>query len=252
VNDLPGDTVDRPQGRACRGGIDAVSPLGDDRFVRVAGWIDPGGDANARSGIAIVDAAGSHVGHAVVGPALQRGSSSRPFAGYLLRGSATDVARFVHLPSGCSFSGPLRPRLAPFRLLPTLATLHRINVTADQVVDNHDWTGSDFERTQWPDLRVLGSWRTGDADVASVTLQLRRGDVFFYRTGPGRGGQTFAVTSPEGGQLFGGELPPSNPWRGLLFDNEWLPERFLLTLRDDGRGWGQWAAIGVRETASRP
>ena len=38
----------------------------------------------------------------------------------------------------------------------------------------------------------------------------------------------------------------------LDFSNRSLPERFTVTLADDGQGWGEWLAVALKGKAEQP
>ena len=44
-------------------------------------------------------------------------------------------------------------------------------------------------------------------------------------------------------------LPVAAEWVTLDFSNRSLPERFTVTLADDGQGWGEWLAVALMDKA---
>jgi hypothetical protein len=96
-------------------------------------------------------------------------------------------------------------------------------------------------------MRVLGSYRTGDADLGVARLRVRRGDRLGYRTGPVAERQTIALV---GWPDSSGPLPPAESWRVIVFDEATLPEEFEIELADQGADWGEWSAILLLEPES--
>jgi hypothetical protein len=91
---------------------------------------------------------------------------------------------------------------------------------------------------------VLGSFVHGDQDVGSITLQLSKGDVIFYRSGPNTANQHIDIMATP---AIHRTLPVSTDWVALNFSVPTLPEHFQLKLEDAGSGWGEWSAIALRE-----
>lgn len=104
-------------------------------------------------------------------------------------------------------------------------------------------TGTDYQKSELPGLRVIGSFDTSDADIGAVSLQLRRGDQFLYRSGPDGGGQSVRIV--ERGQEFITQLPIAHDWVALDFSNSALPAEFVVIIKDQGRRWGEWSAVAI-------
>jgi hypothetical protein len=104
-------------------------------------------------------------------------------------------------------------------------------------------TGTDFQKSKLEGFRVIGSFDTSDADTGEVLLKLRRGDHVRYRSGPG-GGQSLSIVGYE--QAFIAELPIANDWVTLEFSNAKLAAEFVVKIKDEGQGWGEWSALAIR------
>jgi hypothetical protein len=69
-------------------------------------------------------------------------------------------------------------------------------------------------------LSLLGSYGSGDADIDGNAEQFLQA------------------------------LPVAAEWVTLDFSNRSLPERFTVTLADDGQGWGEWLAVALMDKAA--
>lgn len=105
-------------------------------------------------------------------------------------------------------------------------------------------TGTDFHKSTLDGYRVIGSFNTSDADTGSILLRLRRGDRLLYRSGPGKVGQSMSIMENE--KAFLPELPIALDWITLEFSNARLPAEFVVKITDEGKGWGEWSAIAIR------
>jgi hypothetical protein len=108
------------------------------------------------------------------------------------------------------------------------------------------WNGTDYSHSRLPGLRVIGSYRTGDADTGRLTLRLRRGDRVLYRSGPIAVNQRLSVLGASGVR-FDTALPPELNWAVLDFSNPRLPQHFSAVFEDAGSGWGEWSAVALAE-----
>lgn len=112
-------------------------------------------------------------------------------------------------------------------------------------IENTSWKGHDFHKSQFEGLKVIGSWVNSDADTGEISMNLERGDRILYRSGPGEGGQSLGIEGLN--DQFISDLPGAIDWVVLEFSNKLLPKNFTVTLRDSGKNWGEWSAIGLRE-----
>lgn len=77
-----------------------------------------------------------------------------------------------------------------------------------------------------------------------ISLQLKRGDSLYYRSGPAGGGQSLLIESEK---PFVEILPVAKEWVVLEFSDPSLPDLFTVKFRDGGAGWGEWSAIAIRK-----
>ena len=105
-------------------------------------------------------------------------------------------------------------------------------------------TGGDSQGSKLEGYRVISSFKTSDADMGEVLLELRRGEHVLYRSGPRMGGQSMSIIGQE--QAFVSELPGASSWVILEFSNARLPAEFVVKIKDEGQGWGEWSAIAIR------
>lgn len=114
-------------------------------------------------------------------------------------------------------------------------------------------TGADAPSTARDGYRIVGSHDSHDshgfqgaqASTGSIRLRLQRGASFLYRSGPDKAGQQIVVEAMAGQFLAG--VPPTADWVRLTFANAALPEEFVVEIRDDGAGDGQWSAVALPE-----
>jgi hypothetical protein len=118
-----------------------------------------------------------------------------------------------------------------------------VNVSIDQIQGGNEWLGSDFHRSSFPGMSVVGSFINSDSDVGSIVLQMQRGDRLFYRSGPTEGRQVVEVTNNTNLSTV---LPVATEWVELEFSSDLLPDSFEVKFSDNGDGWGEWSAIGLK------
>jgi hypothetical protein len=239
----------------CPGALVELESLPDDRgWQRVTGWIAPpgGGNDDMRS-LRLVGADGRVAGHALAGPRMKDPlparaglAGTRAFKGYVRAPAAHQSLLAVSADASCVLRLPAVPA-PPFEFVPYKSALAAVNVTLEQITDSAGWPGADFQRSSSPGYRTLGSFVRGDADTGAITLQLKRGDGLFYRSGPQTRRQRYRI---DDGTRFAGSMPRAERWVAIVFDNPALPDTFTLVLSDEGNGWGEWSAISVREHAA--
>jgi hypothetical protein len=230
-------------GARCDGGLSAVLPVvGDPAHVRIEGALHVPGSAQLPAFVRLV-AVGKVVGYAVTGalvpgaPATQTG-----FTGYanaaalggdlILQGEQPACFLPVHVPAPL-FSAQL------FAPSPQLSSLGSASVLA-----GNQWLGTDFYQSKFDGMRVYGSLIHGDADTGTISLRFKRGNRFFYRSGPTAGRQVIAV---EGYPQLSMVMPAMPEWTQLGFDSAAVPAGDLvLRISDNGDGWGEWSAVALK------
>lgn len=235
----------------CTGLIDQILPIDQERkYKKVKGWLLSVDDKNDFQSVQLIDNQGIVVGYALMGdsrPELRKTHGKearfRGFSGYVLAQKAHQPLTIIAPEASCSVLAAL-PQTPPFRNLDGNAQIDRINVSASAVENNAGWTGKDYYKSEWPGIRVLGSYIVGDSDIGTVTLRLKPGATFMYRTGPDNRRQLITV---NGGVDYEGKLPASLDWKTLVFDDPTLTQDFTVTISDEGADWGEWSAIAVKD-----
>ena len=133
---------------------------------------------------------------------------------------------------------------------PYLAALPFFITDAHQAANRYAGTvmqdnlhGTDFYKSSFDGVTVLGSYVISDADQGQIKLKLRRGDRILFRTGPDSGGLSLAIDGRE--SSFAQSLPLATDWKELVFSNLDLPAEFAATVTDHGSLHGQWFAVGI-------
>jgi hypothetical protein len=123
-------------------------------------------------------------------------------------------------------------------LLPKLVTVGSRNVQP-----GNGWLGTDFSKSRFDGMVVLGSFIDSDANTGSLVLDMKRGDKLLYHSGPTSGKQIVEVL---GTRFPTATLPAAADWVLLDFSNDLLPEEFAVKFSDEGTGWGEWSAIALK------
>ncbi len=237
---------------ACQAVIFQRSAVPDDAgYYRVEGAMAKPDGADEPVAARIVAADGSVAGYAVMGKrskwyrdAFGLGGDARFFLGYVMASHMAKPWTLDVLGTGCvAHVASTGMRVDTAKKLDASA----ITVMQDQILTNQGWDGSDFEQSHAAGLRVLGTYIHGDQDTGSVRLALRRGDRLLYRTGPTVARQRFLI---DGNRFGAGFLPKTERWSVLVLDDPKLPERFEVTLSDEGSKWGEWMAIAVKDKSA--
>jgi hypothetical protein len=246
-------------GRSCLGHLDAADRIGGEaRFVRVSGWIFDAARGVAPRQASFVDAGGRVIGLALAGAprpdvkqAIDRRAGAAGFRGYVridALGRLDQPLALQDSEGGCRLA--LQIRLPYFHIRPAVAAgaapPGQVSVPLQRLLPGGGWLGTDYQRSSLPGLRVLGSYHhQGDADTGAVEFLARRGDRLLYRSGPTGGHQRLEL---PGSGLPALVLPVALDWVLLELDGAELPAgEFVVRLVDDGRGWGEWSAIGVKQ-----
>ena len=80
-----------------------------------------------------------------------------------------------------------------------------------------------------------------DSLVGDIHLMMKRGDYFFYRSGPQSDKQIVIIEGQE--NIFIQQLPASDRWIKLIFSNPKLTTEFKVTIKDKSGEWGEWSAV---------
>jgi hypothetical protein len=150
--------------------------------------------------------------------------------------------------SGVSFRLPEQEQKQPPFTLHEQSpfTLHEQEklLSVDDVLQNSNWHGADYQRTEINGYAVLGSYVGADSDTGFIDLDMKSGFGFYYRSGPVPINQTLTLTLSTGEEKRY-VLPSSIDWTLLVFDDVQLSERFRLRISDAGSRWGEWSAIAL-------
>lgn len=232
----------------CQGSVDETHEIqGESRYVRIQGWIFQPDQKKVPQPVHILDQDGLVVGYALTGqPRPDVKASIDPkaklsgFKGYLFaeKSGAPIILKGLH--PDCEIR-----TIAPQSYFQAQEVKFGMDLSvakSDSIVGIHDWQGTDSQKTRTTDYRVFGSFVHGDQDTGSVTINLKRGDSIFYRSGP-VGGKQFMIDPKNGLRQA---LPVATDWVVLSFSNPRLSESFTITLTDSGSAWGEWSAIALR------
>jgi hypothetical protein len=236
------------------GRVLSLEAIADERrFLRIRGEYHPAHAEPPRLPLVMLDA-GRQVGAALVKPATAV-PDDRPglplpgatFSGYVLAAAAGRTLELLDAERCVGVTLEL-PVVTRWFSVEAEAALPATTVpTTSLLPGTGRWAGTDFDQSRVPRMRVLGSYRTGDADLGVARLRVRRGDRLGYRTGPVAERQTIALV---GWPDSSGPLPPAESWRVIVFDEATLPEEFEIELADQGADWGEWSAILLLEPES--
>ena len=238
---------------ACQGALDEVEAVdGDTRFVRVRGWMFNPASKSVPQLVRLLDDQGKVVGHALSGAtrsdvaeAIDKKAIQAGYRGYLLSDQMGKVL-ILHgenlADSSCRMQASV-PVLA-FSLTTAKPSAKSVTVNSANVLAGNQWSGSDYAKSAVEGIQVYGSFISADADVGTISLRIKLGDRIFYRSGPTGGRQLLEIS---GTGLPAMKLPVSTDWVLLNFSGQNLPNgEFTIRFSDDGSGWGEWSAIGVK------
>lgn len=233
----------------CAGNLDGFSEIGSDpRYVQVQGWLFETESKRAPEAIHILDKDGVVVGYAFTRQprpdvkAVHPNAEFSGFKGYLQTAQLGKQIVLHGIQPSCELIvtlavPPFRIRYVPFGKQMNIAK-------SDAVVGANEWPGSDFQKTNVDGFKVFGSYLHSDQDTGSLSLNLKRGDSIYYRSGPTGGKQLLLIDSERN---YSQTMPVALDWVVLEFSNPNLPEHFTLKLIDSGAGWGEWSAIALRK-----
>lgn len=243
-----GEPVDGFSGahNACQGYIDYIEPIeGEKNYLRLSGWIFDQSRRSSPRTVWLINEEGIAVGYGLTGQprpdvakAVDKNAEFSGFKGYFLsdaQGSAVTVFSPVN---NCVFPSTLPVN---FFTLSKYINGESITVGENQVLSGNQWFGSDYYKSEIAGVNVIGSFIKSDADKGSVSLRIKRGDKILYRSGPTQGNQYLQFNVPNERV----ELPASPDWGVLEFSSKALPDSFIVTIHDNGDGWGEWFALGL-------
>ncbi|QCK88161.1 hypothetical protein E8L99_21555 [Phreatobacter aquaticus] len=246
------------------GAVDAISRVGPDQW-QASGWITDPATAKPPRWIVAIDRADRVIGFS--SPGVMPLPPGRPAAGsraqprflvpiHPLPASAPSALLAISEPEGVNCRLPL-PDTMPSRLVEPFAPLA-------SAVGEVRLTGQ-AKRGGYPALpgfvgplggaEVLGTWATSDADTGSVAITIdpvRDGcaDLLLpIARGPTPSGLSVTLTAASGAtETLGLDTLPFHAWRAIRIDRDLLcpagrPQTLTITLTDQGRDWGSWAAI---------
>jgi hypothetical protein len=240
----------------CVGFIDGESPIaGEDRFMKIFGWIFNEKNQSAPAYVRLVDVNGKLAGYAITGSERQDVSAKyghqarySGFEGYVLSSLSGEKLQLVSGSLDCAISLSIPPVIFSSHAQPLAARAS--NVSVAQVTGQNNWVGTDYNKTTVDGLQVFGSYITGDADTGEITLLLHPGDKLYYRTGPNTTRQFIEVQGIEAGIY---KVAPLSDW--MLLDFSSLPIKskiYMVKFVDRGSDWGEWSAIAIQKKPSKP
>ncbi len=191
--ELIGKKIPSGSGTSCIGSLDSVFSVGDG--YRVEGWILEPNLMRAPESVTLLDEGGVVIGVALVGQSRpdvekQIGTGAHPgFKGYLTSEPSGMQVTFLSEDPPCDLA--LTVSLMPFAVTrqSVLPVENLLSVEDTESLDG--WYGSDFFQSSFEDIAISGSWVSSDADIGQVVLRVKRGEAFFYRSGPSHGNQVY-------------------------------------------------------------
>jgi hypothetical protein len=111
-------------------------------------------------------------------------------------------------------------------------------------ITSNGWNGSDLFHSKIRGFSIIGSYRTGDADMGRLSLRLHRNDRVLFRSGPNIAHQRIEVDA-QPSLKFDTTVPLAIDWVVLKFANPDLPRVFTVVFEDAGPGWGEWSAVAL-------
>ena len=237
--------------KECKGFLDSVEPVDNDiKFVKVKGWLWSEGEIGENDLIEINDVDNKIVGYGLTGQyrsdvvqKINKNAVEAGFKAYLLADSQGEMLVFKSSKYNCQLTTAI-PVLI-FKVMKNNNFEIKPTISLVAVQAGNEWVGQDFQKTEFDEMKLFGSFIDSDADMGSITLKMKRGDRLYYRTGPVSNRQTVEIL---GSNLKPALLPTSIEWQLLEFSNANLPEVFEAKLTDAGNGWGEWSAIAVKNS----
>jgi hypothetical protein len=237
-----------PPTTVCLGHLDEVQKVpDDDRYLVVSGWIFNRTKQMVPDSLDLVDDQGRVVGIVLTGQprpdvatAIDPAAAYSGFKGYLFANQQGKTVTLENAAAACQLTIQV-----PFYYRFSQGPLKEAEVTVskENVLPGNEWLGSDFYKSSFDNLIVLGSFMHSDADTGEISLHVRRGDKLLYRSGPKSGHQFIEIMGSPHLPL---PLPTALDWTQLEFSAQTLPDEFDVKFSDRGSGWGEWSAIAVR------
>lgn len=159
------------------------------------------------------------------------------FKGYILKSQLGTRVSFQTVNPSCNIDLVVPSILLEAKVKTPTAAANLIDTSN---IISSTWSGKDSWKSSILGMVVRGSWETSDADVGSITIKMKKGQAFYYRSGPTGGKQTVQILSEDRTKIA---LPVAQEWSEVHFIDDTLPESFLVRLSDEGSGWGEWSAI---------
>lgn len=230
----------------CVGNLDEIAAIeSENRYALVRGWIFNRKQRSTPKAVYLVNEQDKIVGYALTGMArpdvaktIDRHAGKSGFMGYILRDALGSSIMIKDSDNNYGFT-IIAPRILyqTTRLEPS-ATI--CTVSTRNIIREDGWSGSDFDKSRFKNMRVMGSLITSDVNTGTISLMLRRGDCFFYRSGP-TGGRQFAEINGTSTAL-----QTATDWIKIDINDKSLPDQFTVKLSDKGDNWGEWSAIAVK------
>lgn len=236
----------------CRGNVDETRQASTQtRFVRIRGWLH-GPSPETEGGAVRVIQDGKVIGYGLIGRSRPdvvavagKSAALSGFEAYVLSDHVTRP--LVLAGAGCQLQTAL-PVMLYRETTESPATGARI-ITTSALLPGNEWLGKDFHGSTFDGMTVLASLVRADADKGTIRFTAHRGDSFFYRSGPTSGRQHIQL---DGSKAGAGVLPlAEKDWVKLTLDAPTLPDSFVVTLLDDGDGWGEWSAIAIASASAQ-
>lgn len=235
---------------SCQGSLDEVAKIeGENEYMKVRGWFYQADAEKSPKVIHLLNNEYKIIGYALSGQSrpdvesvINPKAANSGFKGYMIPSKINKTILIKGYQPDCELE--VKMPLVPYVQKNAHFSEKEISVYEDQVLGVNDWVGSDYYRTKIQGYKVYGSFITGDSDVGSIILKLKKGDSLYYRSGPTGGNQSLLIDS---GKYPARILPVSADWKLIEFSDLNLPEIFNVEFKDSGADWGEWSAIVVLE-----
>ena len=232
----------------CKGHLDSVEPIENEaKFVRIKGWLWSEGRVGESDLIEINDS-NKILGYGLTGQyrsdVVQKIDKNAVGAGFKAYFLADHQGKALVIRSS-KFDCQLTISIAMpvFKIIQNKNFEIKSTISSGAIQAGNEWIGKDFQKTEFDQMKVFGSFIDSDVDVGSITLKIKRGDRLYYRSGPVSNRQTLEILGSSSKSVV---LPNSVEWQLLEFSMADLPEVFEVKFTDAGNGWGEWSAIAIK------
>lgn len=224
------------------------------RFNRITGWINKANNTNIPKTLLVLNPSNREI----VGYVLVEGFRSEigqgltniyRFTGYVKKGHFVD-GELVLLDSETGFG--LKTKI-PSQLVTNDSWKEdsTLKFASVEDIDNArvcSWRkNAEFRGENRSGFVVYGSYVGGDKYIGQISLALNKGSTLLYKTGPKSRNQKIIISSENGEFEKKYRLPRSEQWAELELNDKSMPKKLVITLKDEGKNWGEWSAVMLKK-----